>query len=150
MEGDRWPLGVGTNNLAILAALPDAEIAEIIAHNRPRLDGVAECSPERTLREVAATRSRGYAMRARRDYPPMRGVGVPILDRDRRPIASLAVVAVEARMSADRQDRIAELLWRESRELGRLWEGLSTPRPEGDMPARGTVPAETARLRARA
>jgi DNA-binding IclR family transcriptional regulator len=138
MEGDRWPLGVGTNNLAILAYLPDCEIAEIIAHNRPRLEGVAECSPERTLREVAATRRRGFAMRARRDYPPTCGVGVPILDRDRRPIASLGVVAVQARMSAERQERIAELLWREARELGAQWAGLSTPKRENAMPA-GTV-----------
>src|SRR5690606_31297222 len=51
--GDRRPLGVGAGSLALLAFLPEAEIAEIIASNEPRLVSYPGFAPEALLRLVA-------------------------------------------------------------------------------------------------
>jgi len=135
LEGDRWPLGVGAANLALLAYLPDAEVTEIIENNAPRLAGIQEDSPATIQREVEETRQRGFAYKARlHQYPPMAGVAVPIFDRSRRPIAALAVLAIASRMDAERQARIAERLWAEAEKVGALWEDVRHVRETTDAP----------------
>lgn len=124
---DRWPLGVGAFSMALLAYLPDAEIAEIVEANAPRLVRHREYAPAELLKRVQETRQRGYAMDRVTSYPGMCGVGVPVLDPAGRPIASLCVVAILARMEEERRAQIARELWAESRRISGLWRGAREP-----------------------
>jgi DNA-binding IclR family transcriptional regulator len=121
---DRWPLGIGAFTIPLLAWLSDSEVAEIIAHNTPRLAGEHEHTPANILACVKETRSRGYAVNYIRAYPGMCGVGVPVLDQRSRPIASLCVVALIRRMDEKRQARIAAALWTASRRISALWKNV--------------------------
>lgn len=127
---DRWPLGVGAFTVPLLAFLPDAEVAEIVKHNAPRLPDQEQYRPERLLELVRVTRRRGYAVNQIFAYPTMCAVAVPVLDWHERPIASLCVTAIISRMGAERQGRIVKRLWEESQRIAQLWHSarrMETP-----------------------
>jgi DNA-binding IclR family transcriptional regulator len=147
--GHRWPLGVGASNMPLLAYLPDAEIADVIAHNAPRLSEYAEYAPERLLQLVQETRERGFATKVSYWYPTTCGIGVPVLDARNRPIAALCVTAILSRMPAGRQTQIAALLKREAAAVARRWQEAHTaePPPESWRFRRGSVPATPAQPR---
>ncbi|HET9903775.1 MAG TPA: IclR family transcriptional regulator [Xanthobacteraceae bacterium] len=120
--GDRWPLGVGASNMPLLAFLPDAEVADIITHNAPRLKDYAEYAPDRLLALVAETRAQGFAVKISYWYPTMCGVGVPIVNRSGRPIAALSITATLSRMPAERRALLAALLRREAAIVAQRWD----------------------------
>src|SRR5919112_3095237 len=61
--GDRHPLGVGAGGLALLAALPDEDVEEILAANADVLaDKYPPFSPSALRGLVQDTRARGYAL----------------------------------------------------------------------------------------
>jgi DNA-binding IclR family transcriptional regulator len=113
--GDRHPLGVGAGSLALLSALPDHEVEEVIAANAEVL---AEKYPNhqpsvlRTL--IRETRAKGYALNPGLILPSSWGVGVPIRGVDGRPIGALSIAAIESRLSEARQPEIASLLKKEA------------------------------------
>jgi len=119
---DVWPLGVGSIGMTLLAHLPDWEVAEIIAENAPRVKRYAAYRSEKLLDRVAETRRQGYAMDASDGSSAgMCGIGVPILDEHQRPIASLCVVGLAARMDERKRQQIIEQMWKESAAISRLW-----------------------------
>jgi DNA-binding IclR family transcriptional regulator len=127
---DRWPLGVGAFTVPLLAYLPDAEVAEIVAHNASRLPDQEQYRPERLQDLVRVTRKRGYAVYQILAYPTMCAVAVPVLDWHERPIASLCVTAIISRMGPERQARIVRRLWEESHKIAQLWHSarrMETP-----------------------
>jgi DNA-binding IclR family transcriptional regulator len=131
--GARWPLGVGTLNLAMIAYLPDAEVDEIIAHNKHLLEEQDEYAPAAIYRYIEETRTRGYAVKSSGVFPTMSGVGVPIFDAHRRPVAALSVIAIAARMRPERCDWIAQRLWAESRAISEMITTRGTPAPDSDL-----------------
>jgi DNA-binding IclR family transcriptional regulator len=133
---DRWPLGVGAFSMPLLAALPDAEVNEILKANAHRLRRHPEYSPANLLRRIEETRKRGYATDRVVAYPGMCGIGVPILDANDRPIASLCIVSALARMPDKRQAQIAREIWVESRKISELWRGAREVRVRDDARSR--------------
>jgi len=90
--GDRRPLGIGAGSLAILSALPDAEIDRIFIANAEAMS--AYPFDEVRLRQmIAATRQDAYAYNNIHVLPglenvtEMAGIGVPIRKRDGMPVA---------------------------------------------------------------
>lgn len=130
--GARWPLGVGALNLAMLSFLPDEEVDETIAHNAEILEAHEEYAPAAIYRYVAETRQRGYAVKASGAFPTMCGVSVPIFDIYRRPFAALSVIAIAPRMEPQRRDWIADLLWRESRQISDVLKAQPAHDPRSD------------------
>lgn len=129
---DRWPLGVGAFSMPLLAFLPDDEVKAIVAHNAPRLAGQDLYTPAQLLQRVRQTRQRSYAVNQIDSYPTMCAVGVPVLDAQGSPIASLCVTAIISRMPPERQQRIADQLWRESRRISRIWQSLRSVAAQAD------------------
>jgi DNA-binding IclR family transcriptional regulator len=129
---DRWPLGVGAFSMPLLAFLPDEEVREIVEHNAARLAGQDLYTPEKLLQRVKETRAKNYAVNQIVSYPTMCGVGVPVLDAHRRPIASLCVTAIISRMPPERQKRVAALLWTESMKISEIWQGLRSVAAQAD------------------
>jgi len=128
---DRWPLGVGAFSVALLAYLPDVEVRRVVEHNARRL-GEAGDTATALLGQVAQTRRRGYAVTRLTQYPTMCAVAVPVLDAFRRPIASLCVTAILARMGTPRQRETAQRLRHEASIVAGAWESVRSVRPQSD------------------
>lgn len=115
--GDRRPLGIGAIGLAILAALPDAEIDRILADGRSarRAYGI----PDDDLRAmILATRRLGHAAVDGLIVPGICTVGVPILRRDGTPVAGISMSAIRDRMDPSRQQAVAQAIAEEIAAIG--------------------------------
>jgi DNA-binding IclR family transcriptional regulator len=113
--GDRHPLGVGAGSLAMLSALPDHEVEEVLATNAEALAEKYPHHPPSVLRSlVQETRAKGYALNPGMLLASSWGVGVPIRGADGRPVGALSIAAIESRLSEARQQEIASLLKKEA------------------------------------
>lgn len=116
--GQRHPLGIGAGSLAMLAALPDATVAEVIAANEERVRAAyPRYEPEVLRRLVGEARAQGYAVNDGMIVEGSWAVGVAILNADGAPIASLSLSAVESRMGAARRTELAGVLQAEVARL---------------------------------
>lgn len=136
--GDRHPLGIGGGSLAILAALPDAEVERIIAANAEVLARHYPAFPPGLLRElVADARTRGYALNPGILMPGSWGIGIAVRDAKGQPIGALSIAAIESRLTEARQHEIAPLLKREVELLeAALNRSAATPLTPPARPAR--------------
>ncbi|MFG1478052.1 IclR family transcriptional regulator [Xanthobacter sp. V4C-4] len=137
--GDRHPLGIGGGGLAILAALPDAAVDEVIATNTALLAQRYPTFPPPVLRAlVADARALGYALNPGLLVPGSWGLGVAVRDGAGRPLGALSIAAIESRLSPARQPEIAALLRREARlleaALHRASRAPSSPHPPARPP----------------
>lgn len=121
---DRWPLGVGAFSMAILAFLPDAEVADIVRHTAGRLRDHDQYTEPRLLEQVAEARRLGYAVTRILSYPATCAVGVPVCDPHGRPIASLCITAVASRMDEARRESLARKMKDEARTIAQAWSAL--------------------------
>ncbi len=115
--GMRRPLGVGAGSLAILSALPDEEISEIVRKNAARLhehDGLTESA---LMSQVRRTQKLGYAVRDLRGLGGVRTIGVAVRASDGIPVAALSLSAIRPRMKDERVAALAKLLRREAAAL---------------------------------
>jgi DNA-binding IclR family transcriptional regulator len=116
--GDRHPLGVGAGSLALLSALPDHEVKEVVAANADILaDNYPQHPPKVLLAMVQEVRAKGYALNPGMLLPGSWGIGVAIRGQDGRPIGALSIAAIESRLGEDRQQKLAELLTKEARSI---------------------------------
>ncbi|MEW6639614.1 MAG: IclR family transcriptional regulator [Pseudomonadota bacterium] len=118
--GHRRPLGVGSGSLALLAFLPDAEIDAAIAGNRRWLEDYPGFEVEALRALVAEARRYGFSFNDGRVIPGMNAIGVPVLDAEGRPLASLSVAAIAERLRGERIPEVVQLLQREAAELAAL------------------------------
>jgi DNA-binding IclR family transcriptional regulator len=107
--GDRRPLGVGAGSLALLAALDDAEIGEVIERNAAKLAEYPNYGIDQLHAMVARSRADGYAFNEGRIISGMFAIGVPVRDQEGRPVAALTVAATTERMQGER--RMALVSW---------------------------------------
>ncbi len=99
--GSRRPLGAGAGSLALLAWLPDEEIATVLALLEPVLARrYPRITRELLAAEIAASRQRGYATLLDVVVDQMGGVGVPILGGDGKPVAALSIAALTQRVAS--------------------------------------------------
>lgn len=116
--GDRHPLGIGAGGLALLAALPDAEVERMLAANTQALESHYPGYGVEVLRaQVADARGRGYALNPGLYVAGSWGIAVPVLGPDGRPLGALSLAAIESRLSPERQAELVPLLKREAQAL---------------------------------
>ena len=124
--GHLRPLGVGSGSLALLAFLPDHEIADIIGKNSAWFARYPGHSRKELLAKVAETRRRGFSFVEGKIVAGMNAMGVPILDSDGRPLAALSLAAITDRVSGARVAQLARMLAREAAGLAKAM-GHTTP-----------------------
>lgn len=117
--GHLRPLGVGSGSLALVAFLPDDEIAGMIDKNRAWLARYPGHSGKELLAMVAETRRRGFSFVDGRIVPGMNAMGVPILGADGRPAAALSLAAIADRVTGARVGELARMLSHEAGELAK-------------------------------
>lgn len=112
--GMRRPLGVGTGSLAIVAALPDEEIQDIINSNQPRYAEYG-VSGDTLLSQTRKAQKLGYSMREAPTLAGVRSVGHAIRNQSGIAFAALSVSTITSRMTEKRVIEIAALLKNETR-----------------------------------
>lgn len=118
--GSRQPLGVSAGGLALLAALPEAEVADVINAIKPRLGAYGDLDVDE-LRELCdLARRAGYAVTGNHAAPGVRAIGLPIFNAARSPIAAITVAATQSRMNDQRIRSILPMLKDAVAEMTRL------------------------------
>ena len=125
--GSRRPLGIGAGSLALLAFLPDDEIDEILKMSRSAL-ALYPLLPIDAIRALTReARQQGYSFNNERVVAGMSAVGVPVLEKNGRPIAAISVAAITSRMTPQHIASIVQWLKEESTQLSdsRQMEGTA-------------------------
>ena len=117
---DRWPLGIGSFSLAILAFLSDDEIADILAFNRLR-EG-SDKTFSKISSSIQKVRKDGYALTKTRPSRGISGIAVPVFDRRSFPIGSLCVVSTLERMTSPYLSGLVTTLKQEAEILSAQYE----------------------------
>ena len=139
--GSRRPLGAGAGSLALLAWLPDDEIAalmpsiEVALRRYPRLDRRI------LMQHVQRARRAGYAMMLDHVVERMGGIGVPLLGPDGRPVAAISIAALTDRITG-REREIADAVTREAQLCS---AARSEPRPNAHAHDAAVNPADAPR-----
>lgn len=108
-EGIRFPLGVASAGLAILAFLPDEAVSQYFATADLSSYGPAH-EPEKVRNRVAVTRSAGVAVNPGLLVEGSWGMGAAVFDAAEQPAWALSLTGIEARFSAERRPELARLL----------------------------------------
>jgi DNA-binding IclR family transcriptional regulator len=109
-EGTRFPLGVASAGLAILAHLPDRELTTFLAGTdlAPRW-GAAHGS-EPLAERVRETRAAGYSTNPGLIVEGSWGMGAAVFDRSGSPAWALSLTGVESRFREERRPELGLLL----------------------------------------
>lgn len=121
--GTRLPLGVASAGLAILAHLPDAEVAAyLVGENLPGRYS-DDYSDSALLERVKTTRLDGYAVNPGLVVQGDWGMGAAVFNRDGHPRWALSLTGIEQRFAEPRRDELGQTLLRAAHELTRVLRG---------------------------
>lgn len=108
--GTLQPLGVGAAGLALLAALPDDEVAAVIADNAAELGRYGGMTPERLQLLVRTTRERGWSLIGNHATQNVLAVGCAVRNAAGQPVAAISVASTMDRMTRERQRLVARTI----------------------------------------
>lgn len=119
-EGIRFPLGVASAGLAILAHLPDRELEDVLSGaDLVAQWGVAHAAGP--LRDrVVETRTAGYATNPGLVVEGSWGMGAAVFDRSGAPAWALSLTGVESRFRDERRPELGRLLLDQAHRLTQL------------------------------
>ncbi|MFS0852304.1 IclR family transcriptional regulator [Microbacterium sp. 179-I 3D4 NHS] len=117
-EGVRFPLGVASAGLAILAFLPDHDV-DAYLERHPELEHAwGRPHAEAPLRaRLAETKERGYAINPGLIVEGSWGIGAAVFDREGRPEWALSLTGVEFRFGPDRMRELGRVLLAHAHQL---------------------------------
>lgn len=121
--GARRPLGSTVGGLALLLALPDDELAGIVAANAQRLTRYGQLTEQVLWRMIRRSQALGYGLNENDIFDGVTGVGVAVPHRYGRPSVALSVVAISPRLAAGRRAEVAGLLEESAQQLSRALAG---------------------------
>lgn len=111
VAGQAHPLGVGAGSLAMLAALPDDEVATVLASNRAAIERDFPALTDRELQgHIARTRANGFSLNPGLIFSDSWGIGMVFRQTDGSVAGALSIAAVENRMQPARRDDLVALL----------------------------------------
>ena len=112
--GMRRPLGVGTGSLAILSALAEEEVKNVVHSNTVRLAEYG-LTPGSLFSQVRRAQKLGYAMREMPTLAGVRSIGQAMHNHSGVAFAALSISAISSRMTEKRVPELATLLRNETR-----------------------------------
>lgn len=112
--GVRLPATLTASGLAMLAALPPAQVRALFPHRESLVqrDGRGATSPSQLRRELAAVRQRGYAIEDSSVSEGLSSVGRAVLDHTGHPVAGVAVTYPTTVVDEPERDRIVAAVTR--------------------------------------
>lgn len=115
--GKRYPLGVGSAGMALLAGMPEDMANRIVESYSLRLEEYGGLTPQTIHRLRKNAQLRGYAVMQNFAVRGAMGVGCALEDEQGIPVLALSVSAITERMPLKRQGEIARLLKHELEAL---------------------------------
>jgi DNA-binding IclR family transcriptional regulator len=116
--GDRSPLGVGAGACALLAALPDETVDEVLARNAPlRAERFPLCTDAAIRKLVRETRERGYCLQPGLVFQDSWAVAATVYDANEVPVAAISIAALRSRLGPARSAVLGSRLMQASAEL---------------------------------
>lgn len=116
-EGARFPLGVVSAGLAVLAYLPD----DVIAAYLEEADLASQWGPSHDTRAVLArieeTRTNGWAVNPGLIVEGSWGMAAAVFDSRQSPVGALTLTGIEQRFTPARRQHLGRLLLREANQL---------------------------------
>lgn len=116
-EGIRFPLGVASAGMAILAFLPERELESYLVDVDLTVDYGPQHSRPRLEKHVAATRAQGYAVNPGLVLRGSWGLGAAVFDHLGQPRWALSITGIESRLAQPRQSMLGDLLLQEAHAL---------------------------------
>lgn len=117
-EGVRFPLGVASAGLAILAFLPDHDVDAYLERHPELAENWGRTHGERPLRKrLAETKERGYAVNPGLIVEGSWGLGAAVFDRAGRPEWALSLTGVAFRFGPERQAELGRILLAHAHQL---------------------------------
>lgn len=131
-EGVRFPLGVASAGVAILAYLPEEEIEQLLVQDPAFVERWGEQhSPAAIRTNLELTRATGYSVNPGLILEGSWGMGAAIFDRTGRPAWALSLTGIEPRFKPERQRILGQVLLEEARTItrqlqrpGMTWDSL--------------------------
>ncbi|RCW66111.1 IclR family transcriptional regulator [Pseudorhodoferax soli] len=133
--GIRRPMGVGAGGLAILSALPELEVAQVVECNDARYAKFGTFEPGFVHRAVAETRAQGYAFLDSAATPGTAAVGVAFPPEN--PTAAISVAAISSRLGPARRAQVAKVIQKQVRIICAQLSSAATASPQSPRRARG-------------
>jgi DNA-binding IclR family transcriptional regulator len=119
-EGARFPLGVVSAGMVILAMLPDRDIDNYLQRVDLTEDWGTAHASDQVRKKVLATRELGYAVNPGLVVEGSWGMAAAVFNRNGEPAWALTLTGVERRFSADRRPELGALLLKEAHVLTRM------------------------------
>jgi DNA-binding IclR family transcriptional regulator len=117
-EGVRFPLGVASAGLAIMAYLSDHEREELLETFDLTSSELGRTHTAATVRaNIEATRRTGYAVNPGLIVEGSWGMGAAIFDRAGNPAWALSLTGIESRFRPERQPELGRLLLAEAHRI---------------------------------
>lgn len=109
-EGKRFPLGVASAGLAILAFMSQDSVADYLAGTDLEKTHGPGHSADMIRDRIAATRERGYAVNPGLIVEGSWGMGAAVFDRSGAPAWALSLTGIEPRFAETRRPELGRLL----------------------------------------
>ncbi|MGG5820096.1 IclR family transcriptional regulator [Falsiroseomonas sp. HW251] len=130
--GTRLPLFATSSGKAILAHLPEAELADYLARETWQPLTPRTVRSEKALRkQLAETRRDGLALSFEERHPGIVGIAAPVLDGEGRPLGAVNVALPTARFDAAARTRVGAALRRAAEALARRLVGAEVAHAGG-------------------
>ena len=124
-EGVRFPLGVASAGMVILAYLPDSEITAYLDYRWLEKDRGAHDSTMAVRQRITLTRQTGWALNPGLILEGSWGMAAAIFDRHGLPAWALSITGVEARFADDRRAKLGNLLLEHAHAITRTLKNSS-------------------------
>ena len=121
-EGTRFPLGVASAGLAILAFLPATEVDDYLARNDLTRTFGPQHAAEAVRERLAETRRAGYAVNPGLIVEGSWGMGAAVFGVGEQPRWALSLTGIEQRFGDTRRAELGKLLLRTAHELTKSLE----------------------------
>lgn len=118
-EGIRFPLGVASAGLAILAFLGDTEVESYLMRADLCGEYGDQHDSEAIRARIASTRADGFAINPGLIVEGSWGMAAAVFDADERPQWALSLTGIQQRFGSARRRELGELLMREAHVLSR-------------------------------
>lgn len=115
--GIRFPLGVASAGLVLLAHLPDREIEDYLGRTDLSTEWGAAHARHELARRIAATRESGWCVNPGLLVEGSWGMAAAVFDQRDEPRWALSLTGVESRFRAERRDELGGMLLRHAHDL---------------------------------
>lgn len=108
--GNRQPIGIGAGGLAMLAAMEQQSIEDLLAKNEQRIKNYGGMTKKKLLALVKETQNKGYAVIGSYAVKDVTGVGVVLRDKENNIIAGISSATLSHRMTKSHEESLAKTI----------------------------------------